>query len=185
MPQDKKLLLKELFQSTVKIGAVAFGGGYGMLPFMEEEFVINRGWISQQEIVEIFAVSQSVPGAIALNTSTFIGYRVAGIPGAILASVGVSIPQFFIISSLSILYLQYQSNSYVNAAFAGISACVVALILSAVLKITQSAVHDIFGLIIAASGFIAITVFRLHAIMCLLIAGIIGWAWTLVRAIRA
>ena len=178
-------LLREIFISTAKIGTVAFGGGYGMIPLMEEEFVSNRGWVDQKDILDIFAIAQSVPGVIALNTSTFIGYRVAGIPGAILASVGVSTPQFFIISSLSLLYLQFQNNPYVNAAFTGISACVVSLILTAVLKMGESAIKGIFGWVIAVVGFTAIVFAGISAVWCILAAGATGWLWSVTKAARA
>ncbi|MCL2547589.1 MAG: chromate transporter [Symbiobacteriaceae bacterium] len=177
-------LLKDIFISTAKIGTVAFGGGYGMIPLMEEEFVSRRGWVDSRDILDIFAIAQSVPGVIALNTSTFIGYRLAGLPGAILACVGVSTPQFFIISSLSILYLQFQDNPQVNAAFTGISACVVALILTAVLKMGESAVKDAFGWVVAVLGFTAIVFAGISAVWCILVAGLIGWSWSMVKTVQ-
>ena len=172
-------LLTSLFLSTAKIGAVSFGGGYAMIPIMEQEFVTKQNWVSREDIVDIFAISQSVPGVIALNTSTFIGYRVAGLPGAIAASVGVSTPSFFIIMVLSSFYLQYQANPYVNAAFSGINACVVALVFTAVLSMGKSAVKDYFGWLVAILGFAGIVLAGLSAIWCILAAALVGWLYSL------
>ena len=167
-------VLLDLFLSTAKIGAVSFGGGYAMIPIMEQEFVHKNKWVDGADILDIFAIAQSVPGVIALNTSTFIGYRVAGLPGAIVASLGVSLPSFFIISILSGFYMQFKTNPIVNAAFAGIRACVVALVFTAVLKMGESAVKDIFGWIIALAGLIAIAFFGIQAIWCIIAGGVIG-----------
>ena len=167
-------VLLDLFLSTAKIGAVSFGGGYAMIPIMEQEFVHKNKWVDGADILDIFAIAQSVPGVIALNTSTFIGYRVAGLPGAIVASFGVSLPSFVIISILSGFYMQFKANPIVNAAFAGIRACVVALVFTAVLKMGESAVKDIFGWIIALAGLIAIAFFGIQAIWCIIAGGVIG-----------
>jgi len=149
---------------------------------MEEEFVVLRGWVDSKDILDIFAIAQSVPGVIALNTSTFIGYRMAGVAGAVLAAVGVSAPQFLIIYALSSLYMQFSTNPIVNAAFLGISACVVALVFCAALKLGESAVKDPFAMAIAVAGFTAIVFLKLNAVWCILSAAIIGWVYTMVKA---
>jgi len=175
-------LLRDIFISTAKIGTVAFGGGYGMIPLMEEEFVSRRQWVDRKDILDIFAIAQSVPGVIALNTSTFIGYRVAGLPGAILATIGVSTPQFFIISSLAMIYIQNQGNPYVSAAFTGIMPCVVALILTSVMNMGKTAIKNLFGWAVAIIGFAAIVMYKVSAVWCILVSALLGWAWSMIKA---
>ena len=194
--------IKNLFLSTAKIGAVSFGGGYAMIPIMEEEFVNKNKWVDGKDIVDIFAIAQSVPGVIALNTSTFIGYRVGGLPGAIAASVGVSVPSFCIIMALSGFYLQFQANPIVNAAFSGIRACVVALVFSAVLGMGSSVIKGPFTIAVAVFGFVGV-VFKdfiaqnivngtfleavfsdYSAIACILTAAVIGWFYTMISTAK-
>jgi chromate transporter len=177
-------LLSRLFASTAKIGAVSFGGGYAMIPIMEEEFVSKQGWVDRKDILDIFAIAQSVPGVIALNTCTFIGYRVAGFPGSIAASVGVSLPSFLILMILSGFYIQFQENLFVVAAFAGIRACVVALVAGAVLSMGKTAISDAFGLVVALTGFTAIVLFGVNAVWCIFAAGVTGLVYSTFTAHR-
>ena len=111
----KKLI--ELFISIFKIGAFTFGGGYAMIPLIEEEVVKNKGWLSKEEFVDILVVAQSLPGALAVNTSVFLGYKISGIFGAITALLAVVLPSFFIILLIAMFFMQFRSNYYVNAAF--------------------------------------------------------------------
>ena len=178
---DGRTLLN-LFLSTAKIGAVSFGGDYAMIPIMEKEFVSGRKWIASEDILDIFAIAQSVPGVIALNTCTFVGYRVAGLLGAIAAAVGVSTPSFFIIIGLSTIYLQFQSNMLVNAASMGIRACVVALVCSAVIKMGTTAIKDYFGWVVALAGFAAIVALGFAAVWVIIAAGVVGWIYSIGKA---
>lgn len=138
---NSKLLL-ELFLTFFKISPITFGGGFAMIPIMEEELVNKKKWIGKEEIVDVFAVSQSVPGAIAVNSATFVGYQIAGIPGALASLVGIVIPTFIIIILLGALLASFQHNVHVQAALAGIRPVVVALIASAAIKMSKVSLVD-------------------------------------------
>ncbi|HZG56788.1 chromate transporter [Paenibacillus sp.] len=131
-----------IFLCFLKIGPVTFGGGYAMIPLIEKEVVERRKWLETKDVTDVFAVAESVPGAIAINSATFIGYRLAGVPGAIAAMVGVLLPTFLIVLLLSIFFLQVHDHPKVEAAFQGIRAAIVALICYAGYKIGKTAVLD-------------------------------------------
>ena len=135
-------LLVELFLTFFKISPITFGGGFAMIPIMEEELVNKKKWIGKEEIVDVFAVSQSVPGAIAVNSATFVGYQIAGIPGALASLFGIVIPTFVIIIVLGALLSTFQHNVHVQAALRGIRPVVVALIASAAIKMSKVSLVD-------------------------------------------
>ena len=139
-PHWKKI--PSIFMCFLKIGPMTFGGGYAMIPMIEQEVVDKRKWLEPREVADIFAVSESIPGAIAINSATFIGYRIAGMPGAIAAMSGVLMPTFLIVLLLSFFFLKVNEHPMMRAAFQGISAAIVALICYAGFKIGKSAVLD-------------------------------------------
>ncbi|WP_373232549.1 chromate transporter [Cohnella sp.] len=141
MNRDIKLLWS-LFISFLKIGPITFGGGYAMIPAIEREVVVKRKWLRTEEITDIFAASQSVPGAIAINSATLIGYRIAGVRGAIMAMLGIFLPTFFIVLGLSIFFMEMKDNPKIEAAFISIRATIVALIVYAAYKIGKTAIVD-------------------------------------------
>jgi chromate transporter len=135
-------LLRQLFTTFLKIGPVTFGGGYAMIPLIEKEVVERRRWIETKHIADIFAVAESVPGAIAVNSAAFVGYHVAGVAGAIAAVTGILLPTFCIVVLLSLFILQVRDNPVIEAAFTSIRATIVALITYAAYKIGKTAVVD-------------------------------------------
>lgn len=141
MKSDWKLL-GQIFLSFFKIGPVTFGGGYAMIPLIEREIVTKRKWVQAKDIADIFAVAESIPGAIAINSATFVGYRIAGIKGAISALLGVLFPTFMIVLAMAIAFLKVRDNPYIIAAFQGIRPAVVALIVFAAVKIGHTAIID-------------------------------------------
>jgi chromate transporter len=126
MKGDARKLVR-MFLTFFRIGAFTIGGGYAMLPLIEREFVEKQGWVSEDEIVDIFAIVQSVPGVIAINSSIFIGYRIAGLAGALAATLGMVLPSFIIISVIAAFFVQFRDIPAVQNAFAGIRAGVTAL----------------------------------------------------------
>jgi len=136
----KKLL--QIFWTFFKIGPVTFGGGFAMIPLIEKEVVDKKNWLKSEDVTDIFALAQSVPGAVAINSATFIGKRIGGIRGAIAALLGVSLPTFLIVLTLGILYSLFQSNPKVAAAFLSIRASIVALIVYAAIKTGKTAIVD-------------------------------------------
>ncbi|MBK5245312.1 MAG: chromate transporter [Eubacteriaceae bacterium] len=127
--------LRLLFLTFFKIGIFTFGGGYAMIPLIEYEIVERHQWIGSKELLDVFAIAQATPGVIAVNTATFVGYKVAGFWGALLATIGVILPSFMIISIISIFFVQFQKMEWVAYAFSGIRVGVIVLILGAVINL--------------------------------------------------
>ncbi|RCW77248.1 chromate transporter [Saliterribacillus persicus] len=132
----------QIFLTFLKIGPVTFGGGYAMIPMIEREVVDRKKWIKPNDVTEVFAISESVPGAIAINSATFIGFRLAGVRGAVAAMLGVLLPTFLIVVGLSMLFILVKDNPYIEAAFIGIRSAIVALIVYAAYKIGLTAIYD-------------------------------------------
>lgn len=141
--ENRWRLAFQLFFTFLKIGPVTFGGGYAMIPLIEREVVKKRKWIKSEDITDVFAVVESVPGAIAINSATFIGYRLAGVRGAIASMFGMLLPTFLIVVILSLTYQMLQGNPIVDAAFQGIRAAIVALIIYAGIQIGKTAIVDV------------------------------------------
>lgn len=147
-------VLWELFAAFFKVGGFTFGGGYAMLPLLQKEMVSVRKWATDEEILDYYAIGQSVPGIIAINTATFIGYKIKKIPGAIAATAGMVAPSLIIIMTIAAFFSQFRENPVVQSAFNGITAAVVALIVTAVIKMGKKSVSQWTGKIIAAIAFI-------------------------------
>ena len=135
--------LLQLFAVFAKIGAFTFGGGYAMLPILQREIVEKRQWATEEELMDYYAIGQCTPGIIAVNTATFIGGKKKGIPGAIAASLGVVFPSLVIITVIAACIQNFRHIEAVQWAFDGIRAAVVALILSAVIKLGKKSIVDV------------------------------------------
>lgn len=134
------MILPELFITFAKVGVMTFGGGMAMLPMLQREIVNNKGWATDEEMLNYYAIGQCTPGIIAVNCATFIGYKKRGIPGAIVSTLGIITPSFLIITLLAGILDMFSSNIYVQKAFAGIRVAVCALILVAVIRLMRRAV---------------------------------------------
>lgn len=168
---DFKLLFK-IFLTFFKISPFTFGGGFSMIPILETEMVEKKKWIESKKIVDIFAVAQSVPGAIAVNSATFIGYHLAGIPGALAAALGMVMPTFAIIILLAVVLVSYQSNMYVQSAFKGIRPTVVALIAIAAYKMGKASIKDRTSIVICVIAGITLLFLKSINIFFFIIAGV-------------
>ncbi|MBH5320224.1 chromate transporter [Paenibacillus sp. GSMTC-2017] len=135
-------LLGSIFYTFLKMGPASFGGGYALIPVIEREIVEKRNWLQSEDVANITAVSGSVPGAVAVNSAMFIGYRIAGTYGAIAALLGIFLPTFFLMIGLTLAYLQVKDHPKIEAAFLSIRATVVALIVYAAIKIGKTAIID-------------------------------------------
>lgn len=171
-----KTLLK-LYGLFFKIGIMTFGGGYAMLPILERELVDKRGYITAEEIVDFYAVSQCTPGVIAVNTATFIGFKLKKIWGGIFATLGVISPSLIIIISLASVLEALAGNSVAESAFAGISIAVCAIIVKALVKLIKSGVKDIFTGVIALCAFLSALIFDISPIIVILSAAAVGIAY--------
>ena len=133
----------DLFLTFAKVGVMTFGGGYAMLPILQREVVEKKGWATEEELMDYFAIGQCTPGVIAVNTATFIGQKNKGVPGGILATLGVVFPSLVIISLLAGVITAFSHLAWVSHAFGGIRVCVCILILNAVVKLLKKAVIDV------------------------------------------
>lgn len=173
MKKDVKLLI-EIFISFLKIGPVTFGGGYAMIPLIEREVVTRKKWLKIEDVSDVFALAESVPGAIAINSATFIGHRIAGVRGAISAMIGILLPTFFTVITLSVLFFSLQGNPHLESAFMGIRAAIVALIVYAGIKISHTAIFDktTFGLM--AAMLIILLFAPIHPVLIILFGALLG-----------
>lgn len=165
-------MLFQLFWTFFKISPVTFGGGFAMIPLIEKEVVEKKKWLKSEDVADVFALSQSVPGAVAINSATFIGQRIGGIKGAIAAMIGVSLPTFLIVLTLGIFYFYIQDNPKIEAAFLSIRATIVAIIAYAAIKMAKTAIIDKSTLIIMLGGIPIL--FFLHPVIALLAGALVG-----------
>lgn len=140
----------DMFLTFAQIGGLTFGGGYAMLPILQREVVEKKKWVTEEELMDYFAIGQCTPGIIAVNTATFVGQKNRGILGAIIATIGVITPSLFIISLLAGVIEAFSHIMWVQYAFGGIRVCVCVLIFNAVVKLFKKAVIDKFTLVIFA-----------------------------------
>lgn len=170
-----------LFLTFMKIGGFTFGGGYAMIPLMEREAAEKRHWIQSSDLLDIVAVAESTPGPIAINAATLIGYRVAGVLGAVAATLGVVFPSFVILFGLSFVLSQFGSLRAVRYAFFGVRAGVLTLMLKALFSMYKKVPKNALGYCLIALSFIAVTVFHFEVIGVLLFCAVAGLCVTLIR----
>jgi len=154
--------LWELFITFAKVGVMTFGGGYAMLPILQREIVDNKKWVTEEELMDYFAIGQCTPGIIAVNTATFVGKKIKGILGGIIATLGMVFPSLVIISLLAGVIETFSHIEWVQNAFGGIRICVCVLIINAVVKLYKKAAVDkitlvIFILVTLGSYFISVS----------------------------
>lgn len=166
--------LLDLFFTFARIGGLTFGGGYAMLPILQREVVEKRKWVTNEEIMDYYAIGQCTPGIIAVNTATFIGQKCAGNIGGIVATLGVVFPSLIIITLIAAFLQNFADLAIVKNAFAGIRICVSVLIINAVIKLWKSSVIDIATTIIFFIIFITAIFTDLSPIVFVLFAGIAG-----------
>ena len=169
--------LIKMFFSFFKIGAFTFGGGYAMIPLIEEEVVSKNNWLNKEEFMDILVVSQSFPGALAINCSTFIGYKIGGVVGGIIAILGVTLPSFIIILLVATVFMQFRENYYVNLAFKGITAAVPMLVLVGIVSLAKGVKRNTQNIVIGIIALIALEIFNIHPLIVILISALYGIAF--------
>ena len=167
--------LFDLFWTFCKIGALTFGGGYAMLPLIQREIVENKKWSTEKEILDYYAVGQCTPGVIAVNTATFIGYKLRGIIGGIVATLGVIFPSIVIILIIATFLQNFADLAIVQSAFAGIRVAVVALIITTVVKLIKSSIKDYLGVILAIIAFVISAFIGLSPVYVVIAAALTGF----------
>ncbi|MCR5825941.1 MAG: chromate transporter [Oscillospiraceae bacterium] len=166
--------LLELFFAFAKVGVMTFGGGYAMLPILQREIVENKGWATEEELADYFAIGQCTPGVIAVNTATFIGRKKDGILGGVVATLGVVFPSIVIISLLAGVISRFAELSWVKNAFAGVRVCVCVLIANAVWKLGKKSIVDKWAAAIFAVIAVGAIFTELSPVVFVLVAGVCG-----------
>ena len=177
--------LWSLFLTFAKVGVMTFGGGYAMLPILQREVVENKGWATDEELTDYFAIGQCTPGVIAVNTATFIGQKRRGIIGGIAATLGVVFPSLIIIAALAGVIDAFSHLAWVQHAFAGIRIAVCALVLQSVWKMAKKGVVDIPTGVILVVTFAAVAFFGVSPVLMVVIAAAAGILINVVRGRRA
>ena len=167
-------ILLDLFLTFAKVGVMTFGGGYAMLPILQREVVENKGWATEEELMDYFAIGQCTPGIIAVNTATFIGQKHKGILGGMFATVGVVFPSLIIISLLAGVIEAFSHIVWVQNAFGGIRVCVCVLIFNAVMKLLKKAVIDKFTFAIFAIVALGSVFTPLSPVVFVIVAAVVG-----------
>ncbi len=168
--------LLDLFFTFARIGGLTFGGGYAMLPMLQKEVVEKRGWATNEELMDYYAIGQCTPGIIAVNTATFIGNKTRGVIGGIVATLGVVFPSLVIITIIAAFISNFADLAVVKNAFAGIRVCVFVLILNAVVKLGKSSIKDAVTLGIFLVVLIGSLLLDVSPIIFVLIAAVVGIA---------
>lgn len=187
--KDKLKNALTLFLTFFKIGAFTFGGGYAMIPIIEKEMCEKHKWLKGEEILDIFAISESTPGPIAINSATFVGFRVAGVLGSFCATLGVVLPSFIVISIISLILGKFSSLEPVKFAFTGIRAGVLALVIKAFYSMYKKCPKNLFSYIImfgafAASLFIDIIGLDISVIYIIVSCAVIGLVYSTIQRKR-
>jgi len=166
--------LFQIFLTFFKIGAFTFGGGYAMIPLIQREASEKQGWVSDEDILEIVAIAESTPGPIAINAATFVGYRAAGYLGAVFATLGVVLPSFVVILVISGVLRQFQENVYIQYAFRGIRAGVLALVLKALWGMYKKAKKNAASYVVMAAAFLLVAFIKVPVLPVLVGCAVFG-----------
>lgn len=170
-----------LFWTFFKIGLFTFGGGYAMIPFIHQYAVEKYKWITDDEFLDIIAIAESTPGPIAINSATYIGYKIKGVGGSALATFGVTLPSVIIITLIAAFFMQFKDNVYVEYAFQGIRIGVAILVLNAALRMYKKLDKTILSFFLIIIGFGLILFELLPVIYVILIGGVTGIIYQLIK----
>ena len=168
--------LWQVFLSFFKIGAFTFGGGYAMIPLIQNEAVEQRHWVTDDDILEVVAIAESTPGPIAINSATFVGYKAAGVLGSVCATLGVVLPSFVIILALSFVLRQFHELEAVRYAFFGIRAGVLALLVKALWTMYQKSPKGWVSYVVMAASFVLTAIFDVNVIFVIIGCAVFGVA---------
>lgn len=167
-------MLFSLFKTFMFIGAFSFGGGNAMYPLLLQELVRNNAWLTQKELIDLFAFAQMTPGPVATNAATYVGYKIAGIPGALAAIVGVTLPSMIVMLILVGVMMNFAQSVSMKSVMSGLRPVVVALILGAAVIIGQEAITGLFGVVVLSVSLVASLRFKTNPVVIILAAGGVG-----------
>lgn len=171
-----------LFWEFFKIGIFTIGGGMAMIPQIQQLVVEDKKWLDEEEMLDCVAISQSMPGVIAINSATYIGRRIKGIRGSLAATLGVVMPSFIIIILAVTVLGAFGENRYVLGAFTGIKAAVCGLILVTAVRLAKQSLTSVFQWVLAAAALLAIGIFGITAVWAIIVGAIAGIIYNSVKA---
>jgi chromate transporter len=171
----------ESFKTFFKIGMFTLGGGYAMIPIIEEEVVNRHRWVDKEEMLDLIAIAQSCPGVFAINISIFVGYKLKKVRGAIATALGTALPSFLIILAIAMFFHQFEDNRYIAAMFRGIRSAVVALIAVHTFNLGKSAQLNRFTMWIPVVSALLIWLLGVSPIWIIIAAGLGGYIWGKLR----
>jgi chromate transporter len=169
------MILLDIFITFFKIGLFSFGGGYAMLPLIQQEVTVTHTWVTVTEFIDIVAISQITPGPIAINSATYIGFKTAGVLGSALATFGVVAPSIIIMIIIARFFIKFKNNKYVDYAFWGLRPATVGLIAAAAVLVSYESFIDFKSVIIFAAAFFASHKYKMDPILLTVIAGAVGY----------
>lgn len=164
----------EIFLIYFKIGAFTIGGGYAMIPLIQQQIVDKKKWMTDEEFMDMFAVIQSAPGPIAVNSAVFLGYKVGGVLGSIMATLGAVLPSFIIILLIAVFFRDIREYAFMQAIFKGVRPAVVALIAAAVYKLVKSSRLTKSGILISIGSLLVLIFFDLSPIWLIVLSALLG-----------
>lgn len=170
----KQNMYIKLYTVFFRIGLFTIGGGYAMLPMLRREVVRKYNWATDEEMLDYFAIGQSTPGIIAINTATFIGFKTKGVLGAFCATLGMVTPSWIIIISIARFFQEFRDNQYVLSAFNGIRVVVIVLIINAVIKMGKKSIKNMVHIYLFVSAFMVVMFTDVSAIYVILSSALIG-----------
>jgi chromate transporter len=168
------MLLWQLFYTFFFIGALSFGGGYVMIPLIDRQIVSQLHWLTSTQFTDIVAIAEMTPGPIAVNSATFVGFNLAGVPGTIVATLGVVLPSFLLVLALAMLVKRFSQSAWLNSALRGIRPVVVGLIASAVWTVGQKTLLDLKSWVLALVMLVLLLRTKIHPILLIVASGVIG-----------
>lgn len=176
--------LLSLFGVFFKIGAFTFGGGYAMIPLVQREIAEKRGWIEEGDILDIVAIAESTPGPIAINSATFVGYKVGGFWGAVAATIGVIVPSFAVIAVIAHVLRQFESLEVVKYAFNGVRAAVLALIVKALVSMYKQCSKNLFSYIVMGAVFVLAAFLDVNVLLIVIGCALAGIVFSMIAQRR-
>ena len=183
--KEKLKRCRVLFWTFFKIGAFTFGGGYAMIPLIQKEVVENKKWLNDKDILDIIAIAESTPGPIAINSATFVGYKVAGVLGSFFATFGVVLPSFVVISLIALVLKEFSEIKAVQYAFRGIRAGVLALIFKALISMYKQCPKYLYTYILMALALILSAFVNINAIYIIIGCAVFGLIASIIYKRRA
>lgn len=164
----------DLLISFIKVGSFSFGGAFSLIPLIEKEIVQNHSWLTQDEFLKVLGMAEVFPGAISIKFATYTGYKIAGIPGVLVANIGNMLTPAVIMIGAMYFYKQFEKNEFVSKVFTGIAFAVIGMIAAIIFQYATRMYVDVKSLIFFAVGALLVLLFNLHPAYVVIIAGVLA-----------